>query len=54
MILLGSLGGSVAFAIDSKTENMSFFSDQGGFPTKSSNTVQPRLQISAYLLCPVY
>jgi hypothetical protein len=34
--LEGILGGSVAFAMAKRTLKMSFFSDQGGFPTKSS------------------
>ena len=53
MSLLGSFGGSVALAIESSTETISYFSDQGGFPTKSSKTVHPKLHMSAYLLCPV-
>ena len=48
--LFGSFGGSVALPIDIRTDTISLLSDQGGLPTRSSNTVQPRLQMSAYLL----
>ena len=44
----------MALAIEFNTEKISFFSDQGGFPTSISKTVQPKLQMSAYLLWPVY
>lgn len=37
-----------------KRTDISFFSDQGGLPEIISNTVQPRLHISAYLLWPLY
>jgi hypothetical protein len=44
----------VAFAIFTSTIILVSISDQGGLPVTISKTVQPKLQISANLLWPVY